>query len=169
MVDVRQSSGTLLTEPLPAAGGAGSTVRIPVLVNQIRLLTDADIPWAIDLGKRRYPHQDWCEETTERWFKALVIPNPLLFYAVRNDGAFLVTMLSILPWAPGELECNVLLACADEGSMWDLVRLMRASIAWCKKRKVTSWRLCSETEFDLGPLARLVGAKQALSRWVLRL
>jgi hypothetical protein len=52
--------------------------------------------------------------------------------------------------------------------MWEAVMLLRASIEWAKRRKCSLWRISSETDFDLEPIARKLGAVEPSTRWVLR-
>lgn len=106
---------------------------------------------------------------SEAWFRNIVLKGPLMFGAFRTDDAFLICMLSVLPWLPGETECNICFACADDGAMWQLMTLLRFSIDWAKKRKCTIWRLTSDTTYDLGPLALRLGAKEITPRYALNL
>jgi hypothetical protein len=106
---------------------------------------------------------------TEGWFRNIVLRAPLVFLPVRLDGAFLIGALNIIPWAPGELEANVVLVVADEGRMWEAIELLRLSIDWAKTRRATEWRLTSETEREFGPIALRLGAKELSPRYCLRL
>lgn len=120
-----------------------------------------------ELGNRRYSnHYD--RMATEGWVRNLVLKGPLMFLPVRTDDAFLIAMLSTTPWSPQAPECNVALVCADDGCMWQAVRLLRFSVEWAKKRRCSLWRLSSETDFDLEPIARKVGATEPNTRWVMR-
>jgi hypothetical protein len=108
-------------------------------------------------------------QSTEAWFRNIVLKNPLLFYPTRTDNAFAISMLSCSPWFPTEFDCHVLMACADDGAMWELLKVLRASVEWARKRKVTWWRITSETNIDLWPLARRCGAHLQSPRSELRL
>lgn len=121
----------------------------------------------LDLGNRRYSNQ-FDRIATEGWFRNLVLKGPLMFLPVRTDHAFLIAMLSTTPWRPSTPECNVAMICADYGCMWEAVALLRYSIEWAKKRKCWLWRLSSETEFDMEPIARKLGATEPDNRWILR-
>jgi hypothetical protein len=132
------------------------------------LLTEADLPWLNVLCHRKYSAR-YDEQSTELWFRNTVLKNAILFYPIRTENAFTISMLSVNPWLPGEFECHNIFTCADTGCIWEVVTLFRASIAWATKRKVTWWRLNSETDFDLAPLARRVGAKDLSPRLSLRL
>jgi hypothetical protein len=133
-----------------------------------RLLTESDIAWMLDLGRRRYSNR-FDPMATEGWFRNIVLRAPLVFLPVRLDGAFLIAALNIIPWAPGELEANVVLIVADEGCMWQALELLRFSIDWAKMRRATEWRLTSETEVEFGPIAKRLGAKDVSPRYCLRL
>jgi hypothetical protein len=78
-------------------------------------------------------------------------------------------MLSGIPWLAGELEANVVFICADDGCMWQALRLLRCSIDWARRRRCTTWRLASETDYDLGPLARRLGVTEQSPRFILQL
>ena len=149
----------------PAAALRGDVVDRAV---EPRLLTEADIPWMLDLGRRRYSNR-FNPMATEGWFRNIVLRAPLVFLPVRLDGAFLIAALNIIPWVPGELEANVVLVVADDGAMWQALELLRFSIDWAKTRRATEWRLTSETEVELGPFAKRLGAKELSPRYCLRL
>ena len=149
----------------PAAALRGDAVDRAV---EPRLLTEADIPWMLDLGRRRYSNR-FDLMATEAWFRNIVLRAPLVFLPVRLESAFLIAALNIIPWVPGELEANVVLVVADDGAMWQALDLLRFSIDWAKKRRATEWRLTSETEVELGPFAKRLGAKELSPRYCLRL
>lgn len=132
------------------------------------LLTENDIQWLIFLGKKKYGN-DWDDATTEGWFRNIVLKSPLMFRSVRTDSAFSISMISTLPWAPSEFECNVVLVCADDGAMWQAFKLMRDSVAWAKKRKCSRWKLSSDTDVDLYQMAMRLGAKRISPRFTLEL
>lgn len=121
-----------------------------------------------DLGRRRYSGA-YDHLGTEMWFRNIVLKGPMMFLPIKTDNAFLIAMISTTPWKPAAPECNVTLVCAEEGHMWDAVVLLRASIEWAKRRKCSLWRLSSETDFDLEPIALKLGAREAHVRYVLRL
>ena len=122
----------------------------------------------LDLGRRRYSNR-FDLMATEAWFRNIVLRAPLVFLPVRLESAFLIAALNIIPWVPGELEANVVLVVADDGAMWQALDLLRFSIDWAKKRRATEWRLTSETEVELGPFAKRLGAKELSPRYCLRL
>ena len=121
-----------------------------------------------DLGRRRYSGR-YDHLGTEMWFRNIVLKGPMMFLPIRTDHAFMIAMLSTTPWSPAAPECNVTLVCADEGWMWDAVMLLRASIEWAKRRKCCLWRVSSETDFDLEPIALKLGATERQVRYVKRL
>jgi hypothetical protein len=133
-----------------------------------RLIRESDIPWVLDLGVKRYPSR-YDRIGAEGWLRNCVLPNPLLFYPARTGSAFTISMLTLMPWLPNDIECNVVACCADDGAMWEVNKLLRASVGWAKMRRAATWRICSETDFDVGPLARRMGAKDQLPRYVMRL
>lgn len=133
-----------------------------------RLLTEADIPWMLDIGHRRYSNR-FDPMATEGWFRNIVLRAPLVFLPVRLDNAFLIGSLNIIPWAPGELEANIVLIVAEDGHMWEAIELLRFSIHWAKTRRATEWRLTSETEIEFGPIAKRLGATDISPRYLLRL
>jgi len=74
-----------------------------------------------------------------------------------------------MPWLPANNECNVVTICADDGAGWQVIKLLRASIDWARKRNCSAWKLSSDTDYDVTPLAKRVGAQQAHTRFVLDL
>jgi hypothetical protein len=147
-------------------------VEVPVLVKPTidapRVMTEADLDWLTYLCKKRYSHK-YDSETTAAWFQNVVLKSPLLFFAARTQDAFCISLISVTPWLPGSIEANVVFVCCDDGCMYQALRLLRASIAWAKLRNCTLWRLSSDTDYDLAPLARRLGATELSPRYVLRL
>jgi hypothetical protein len=133
-----------------------------------RLILELDVPWMVDLGNRRYGNQ-YDRFGTEMWFRNIVLRGPMMFWPARTDNAFCVAMISTTPWRPEAAECNVVLVCAEDGHMWEAIALLRASLAWAKRRKCSLWRLSSETDFDLASIAAKLGATEANVRYVKRL
>jgi hypothetical protein len=143
-------------------------VDFPVLVDQPRVMTEADLPWINTLCRKRYP-QTYSETETDLWYLNVVLKGPLMFFPARTADAFCITMLSATPWMIKSLEANVVFICADDGCLWQAMRLLRASIDWARRRQCTLWRITSETEYDLKPLALRLGAKEPRPRWELQL
>lgn len=143
---------------------------VPVLVNEpepIRLLTEHDIPWLVYLCKKKYSNR-FDAATTENWFRNVCLKQPLTFYPTRSDSAFQITMLNLMPWTPAEPDATVIFVCADDGAMWEAMRLMRDSIAWSKTRKCTVWRLSSDTEVEFPGIAKRLGCTEISPRYLLR-
>jgi hypothetical protein len=103
------------------------------------------------------------------WMRNIVLRQPMVFYPIRTDHAFMVTMVTLLPWLPGEPEAMVCLLCTDEGWIWDGVKLARASIEWAIRRNCFKWGFNSDTEFDVGPIARRMGILERCPRYVVPL
>lgn len=133
-----------------------------------RLITDADVPWMVELAHRRYSNR-FDHQAGEMWVRGVVLRSPLMFWPMRTDNAFLIAMLSIEPWLPTETRCHVAMICADHDCMWEAVGLLRASIEWARRRRCAEWRIESATDFDLAPIALKLGAKEISPRHVLRL
>ena len=161
-------------EPVVVVGpGPGD---IPVLVRNDAdavlldpwMLTENDLPWLIFLCKKKYDLRFY-SVTTEGWFRNIVLKSPLMFYPIRLVNSFMISMLSCNPWTPSEFECNVVFVCADDGAMWEAVKLLRASIEWARLRKCKRWRLSSDTDFDLAPMARRLGATEVAPRFTLEM
>lgn len=129
---------------------------------------EGDLPWLAYLCKKRYSHK-YDQEGTEGWFRNIVLKAPLLFYPARTDNAFTVTMLSCVPWLPTEWAADMVFTCADNGAMWEVLSLLRASIDWARRRRASVWRIMSDTEYDVSALARRMGASEIMPRYVLRL
>ena len=133
----------------------------------IRLLTEHDIPWLNYLCKKRYSNR-YDSSTTENWFRNIVLKSPMTFYATRSDGAFQISMLSVMPWLPADAEANVIFVCADDNKMWEAMRLLRDSLEWARKRKCALWRLSSDTDFDFPGVAKRLGCTEVSPRYVIR-
>lgn len=130
----------------------------------VRLLDVDDLPWLHYLFGKRYPkHYD--QATTERWFRAIVVKDPLHTYAARTDDSFLVAITSVHPWIPSEPEVNVVGICAEEDCTWQVVKLLRSSIDWARKRNAARWRINTDTGYDVGALAFRVGAREVHPRF----
>ena len=132
------------------------------------LLSENDLPWLHFLFKKKYDRR-FDSVTTEGWFRNIVLKNPMMFYPVRLDNSFLIAMLSCLPWLPSEFDCHIICVCADDGHMWETLKLLRGSINWARERKCKHWCLNSDTEYDLAPMARLLDAKELTPRFSLEL
>lgn len=127
-----------------------------------------DIPWMSNLAQQRYPrHYDI--EAAEMWMRNIVLKQPMVFYPIRTDHAFMVTLISLLPWLPAEPEANVVMICAEEGYIWDSVRLAKASIEWANRRNCHRWGFNSDTHFDIGPIAHRMGLAERSPRFVVAL
>jgi hypothetical protein len=96
------------------------------------------------------------------------LTNPLIYYAIRTDNAFLMCGLRCCPWTPTEYEVVINLAVAEEGHAHELVKLFRESIAWGKRRNATTWLFYSDIDRDFSPLMRRLGAREQ-PRFTLRL
>jgi hypothetical protein len=131
-------------------------------------MTEEDIPWLRQLAIKRYT-QRWDPISSETWFRNVVLKQPVIFHAVRTENAFAISLLSVPPWFPGEYACDLIFICADDGAMYEALHLIRASIEWARSRKCSIWRISSDTDHDLAPLAKRVGANEPTPRYVLRL
>lgn len=138
-----------------------------VSIDQPRIMRESDLPWLTYLCKKRYSHA-YDPESTQAWFANIVLKSPLMFYAIRTADAFVITMLSIVPWLPNEIDANVIFVCADDDAMWQAFRLLRCSIEWAKRRRATLWRLSSDTDVDLRAIAKRLGATEIAPRYIHR-
>jgi hypothetical protein len=116
------------------------------------------------LFARRYSNR-YDAETTENWMREIVLKSMMTFHAVRTDDALCISLLTSYPWLPADKEVYVTVLCADFGKIWQTVPLLRASIDWARRRGALRWRMQSDTENDIGPLLRRVGAKQGHPRF----
>ena len=127
-----------------------------------------DLPFLHKLCKKRYSEQ-YDDDHTQEWFANIVLRNPLMFLAIRTDHAFTVAYINTFPWLPSHMEVNVTFVCADDGAMWEAMSLLRASIAWARKRNCRYWNLSSDTDVDLKSIAMRLGAKEVWPRYRLTL
>lgn len=132
------------------------------------MLSETDLQWLNFLFRKKYD-SGFDPLTTEAWYRNVVLKTPVMFHAIRLTNSFAISMLSCLPWLPNEFECNVICVCADDGAGWEAIRLLRASIAWARSRKCRRWRITSDTEYDLGSMAKRLGATEITPRFTLEL
>ena len=165
MVVVPAAQGALSGGPGDAAAPEWD---LAVLVKP-RLLTEADIPWLGELFAKRYRNYPYDPVSAEGWFRNRVLKEPMLFLPQRTDNAFCISMLSVTPWIPADYETNIVVICAEDNATWESVSLLRASIEWAKLRRCKAWRVSSDTDNDVLPLAKRLGATEISPRYVLRL
>ena len=139
---------------------------VSVLVKP-RLLTEDDVPWLFYLCRKKYS-QRYDAAATELWFRNIVLKSPILYLPQRTDNAFCISMLTVQTWLPAEFECHIMFMCADDGAMWEAMKLIRASIEWAKSRRCTVWKVASDTDIELAAMARRVGATEVYPRYTLR-
>jgi hypothetical protein len=125
--------------------------------NYIRGMSIADVPWFIDLCRRRYPPRS-DKIRTEDWIRNRVLTNPATYLAMRASSAACITVMSTPVWYPADWEAQVAIVIADTGAMWQAIRLLRISRDWARLRDCVAWRIGNATEHDIGALARRVGA-----------
>ena len=188
MVDLHQPPGTLHREQrnssfaisgADAALGEPAAADFPILVSSEgtpllvsdpdpTLLSENDIQWLHYLCKKKYKIE-YDRKTTENWFINTVLKSPLMFHPVRLANSFTISMLSCVPWLPNDFECHIVLCCADDGAMWEAVKLLRDSIRWGRYRKCKVWKLTSDTDNDFANIARRLGVTEISPRFSLEL
>lgn len=132
------------------------------------LCTENDLQWLIFLGKKRYG-EEFDYLTVEGWYRNVVLKNPMMFHPTRLSNAFQIGMITCVPWLPAEFEYHVVFVCSDHNFMWESAKLLRHSIEWSRKRGCKRWRLSSDTDFDLAPIARRLGATEVSPRFTITL
>jgi hypothetical protein len=140
----------------------------PENAHAVRLLTEDDVPWIVNLGKRRYPIA-FDAFSAEMWFRNNVLKSPLIFFPARTDRAFTICMIITDAWLPGLRICNNLLLNSEEGAVWEEIALMRAAVEWARKRQCAEYRIWSDTEVDLSAVAVRVGAQPTAIRHTVKL
>ena len=134
----------------------------------MRRLSTLDLPWLAYLCRKKYS-DSYDADLTAQWFTEQVLRNPLMYYAIRTDNAFCIAYINTFPWLPGESDCNVNFICADDGKMWEAVRLLRATIDWAKRRNCKNWWLAGDTDIDLKMIAWRLQAREQWPRFKLQL
>jgi hypothetical protein len=86
----------------------------------------------------------------------------------RSDGAFQITNLTMSPWTPTLPQADIVAVCAEDDCVWQVSELMRDSMKWAKQRGAWEWRFESNTDFDLGPIMRRLGAKTISPRYSMK-
>lgn len=122
----------------------------------------------VELASRRYP-PDFDLVAAEMWMRNIVLKQPMMFLPIRTDSAFVVCLIAVIPWLPSNWEANVIMCCAEDGKAWEVMGLLRATLEWAKKRKCVEWRMRTETAYDLGPMAKRLGAGVLPPCYVVRL
>jgi hypothetical protein len=140
----------------------------PDNAHAVRLLTEDDVPWIVNLGKRRYSIA-FDAFSAEMWFRNIVLKSPLMFFPARTDHAFTICMIITDAWLPGLRFCNSLLLNSEEGAVWEEIALMRAAVEWARKRQCAEYRIWSDTEVDLSAVAVRVGAQPTAIRHTVKL
>lgn len=134
----------------------------------LRRLEERDRPFLVDLCKRRYA-TDYNAETTDAWFTAIVLRNPIQYYATRTIDAFQITNLTTTPWRPHEFRADIVFICCDHDKLWQALPLLRDSIQWARDRRAVAWRFETETAYDLKPLMAKLGVTEITPRYHLEL
>lgn len=132
-------------------------------------MTVDDWPWIFNVTRKRYgPRYDLV--TSEQWYRNRVLPEPGTFHPMRTTNAFCISMISWLPWLPAEPECGIVFICTSEepSGMWEGVKLLRESVQWGKERKCAVWRMATESMYDLGLMAKRIGATEVSPRYCIR-
>lgn len=139
---------------------------VPARAVKVREMTGMDIPWFIDLGIKRYPSR-WDPIGTEWWLRNRILANATHCLAIRTDHAACVTVCSATGWLPSDWDALVTTLMADEGAVWETLPLLRTSRDWAHRKKCVTWKVATETKYDLGALARRVGAVQGPPYYVI--
>lgn len=170
MVDLRQSSRALPEQSNSVAFKPviTTTVEADTILLDPWLLSESDLPWLHFLFKKKYDAR-FDSLTTEGWFRNICLKNPTIFYPIRLANSFLIGMLSFLPWLPSQCDFNVICVCADDGAMWETLKLLRASVDWARQRGCKHWLLASDTVYDLAPMAKRLNANEISPRFSITL
>jgi hypothetical protein len=136
--------------------------------NPVRTIRAEDMGWMRGLFTRRYPNY-FDIAATEQWMREVVLKAPLRFHSIRTDDALCVSLVTEVPWLPNEREVIVVVILADHGAVWQTLPLLRASIAWARRREATCWRFYSDTEEQCAPLLKRIGVTKILPRYTVEL
>lgn len=167
-MDLHEPPPTLYCQPNSVTFAPPSTAAEDTVLLEPWLLSENDLPFLTFLFKKKYPsHFD--PIGAEGWFRNIVLKSPLMFYPVRLANSFLIAMISCVPWLPADFDCHIVAVCADDGAMWETLKLLRSSIDWARKRQCKRWMLASDTVYDLGPMARRLDVKELSPRFTLEL
>ena len=161
MVDIPES----LCPSGRSSGAEFTDFGVPVL---LRRLETRDRPWLVDLFRRRYPPH-WNVATADAWIAEAVLPNPIQFYATRNADAFQITSITTNPWTPQTFQADVVALCCEHDKIWQTFPLLRDSIQWSRDCHCHQWRFGTETDYDLAPIMKRLGAGNITPRYHLNL
>lgn len=124
-----------------------------------------DIPFLLELARETYPSFD--EGAASRWLDK-VLPNPDALI-LRTVSAAIVALAAAPAWMPHEKQCHIIFVLGYSRGVWDVIRLLRASQEWAREQGCSLWRFGADVPFDVGPLAKRVGASEDSPRYFLAL
>lgn len=120
-----------------------------------------DIPFLLELARETYPSFD--ERAASIWLdKVLPRADSLV---LRSASAAIVAMVGAPSWMPSDRQCHIIFVLGYPRAVWDVVRLLRASQEWALEMGCGLWRFGADVPFDVGPLARRVGASEDSPRY----
>jgi hypothetical protein len=142
-------------------------VAVEVAAVSSRLMDERDEEWLSHLLRKRYA-ENYNVSGTENWLRNWVWKRPDIYHGCRTRNAFCISLLTKRPWAY-ESECSVMMICGEgQTGLWECLTCLKLSIEWGRMMKATTWKLASDTEFDLAPVARYLGLEEISPRFVLR-
>jgi hypothetical protein len=132
-----------------------------------RLIVEGDAEWLSHMLRKRYA-KSYNASGTERWLWDYVWTHKDIYHGCRTRNAFCISLLTKRPWSY-EIECSVLIVCCEEGPthLWEALSCLRSSIEWGRTMRATTWKLASDTDYDLAPVARYLGLTGISPRFVL--
>jgi len=130
-------------------------------------MNEDDVEWLSRLLLKRYPGK-YDTSGVEHWLKNYVYKRTDIYHQCRTSNSFCISLLTKRPWSY-ESECSVMMVGCDEGvtHLWEALSCLRASIEWGRSMKASTWKLASDTEYDLSPVARYLGVEEISPRYVL--
>ena len=137
----------------------------PAHYNELRRIGVDDLPFVLSLGYERYRPFD--PGRMLLWLATMLKSPDTL--AIRTNHAFLIGSIATPIGQPNERGFHVLYICAAPWYHWEAVKLLRDSVSWSRGCGCQEWWVSSETDVDIEPLARRMGAKPAVMRYKLDL
>ncbi len=131
----------------------------------IRRATLDDLDFLIDLAASVYG--DFNEQNARLWIcKTLEVPAAVIF---RGEAGAVVATVNAPFYRPAEIRAFIVFIACQDPRLREGVRLCREVVNWGRTMGAQSLRFGSQTDCDLAPLAKRLGAKTESPSFVLEL
>lgn len=138
----------------------------------IRLCTEEDIPWMLQVAAEAYPQTDAARsQPAIDWIRERLKEPNLIF--LRGDRAIGIANLVERFYAPGRLQCYLLFLYASKAdglsNVWEPFRILDALADWGKENGASAFWYGDVTGFDFEAYAKRRGGRLAGKTYVIDL